>query len=157
MEVNETLCVGCMKPTKVAFMRQGSVFVGMRFIDKVIETEELKFDGSKLMVTAGDKLVDLEVIERISQTIPVGERRRGWICLACQQDHKTREVKHQDGSTSWEPVVLLKPSVTEHTTLNPGWSREDALSTIPLHYDSLGFVMDEEIHYPSYNKFARGR
>jgi hypothetical protein len=139
----ESLCVGCMKPHKVAFMRQGSVYVGLRFMEKETEVV-LEFDGK-----------DFVEIERVSKKIPIGERRRGLICEACASNHSTREVKHRDGSITYEPVVKISQTATEHTTLNPGWSREDALSSPEDKVDHLGFVVEDEVDRPSYSKMQR--
>jgi hypothetical protein len=144
---NEALCVGCMVPKPIQWMQEGKIYVGLQFITK--ETEiELEFDGK-----------DFIEVERHSKTIPVGQWRRGPICEDCATNYSTREIRHRDGSTSWEPVVQLQAKKvlernklgkwierpTHSTTRNPGWSRDDEATTIDPPLDFLGFRVEDEV------------
>lgn len=157
LQTNEALCVGCFQPKPIQWMQEGKIYVGLQFINKETEVE-LEFDGT-----------DFIEVERKTKTIPVGQWRKGLICSDCASDYSTREIKHRDGSSSWEPVVQLKARKvlernklgkvversTYSTTKNPGWSIEDRSSQIDPPVDFMGFVDDIPVDGKCYNKFGR--
>ncbi len=157
LQTNEALCVSCFEPKPIQWMQEGKIYVGLQFVTKETEVE-LEFDGKEFIE-----------VDRISKTIPVNQWRKGLICSDCALNYSTREIKHRDGSTSWEPVVQLKAKkvlernkigkiverATHSTTKNPGWSRDDRSSQTTQPIDRLGFLIEEEVDPVCYTKFGR--
>jgi hypothetical protein len=144
LKPDECLCVGCFQKVTKASCYTGKVHLGTSFYQQEYQEIELVFT---------DKGLSEEVVNK-TRNIPIPTVRRGFICTSCAANYKTREVKHRDGSVSWEPVVQIDRSPTEHTTLNPGWSREDQMGDPgPVHTDRMGFVVPEELDHVAFNGY----
>jgi hypothetical protein len=166
LQPNKVLCIGCHNEFDRIQTQTGRIYQGI-----VVRTipqfdTELTYDDSGNLV---DETVVATEIKR-----PMGTWAKGNICSSCASDYRTVEHTRKDGSKWYEPKVqidttkvwtenkqgkrVLKPSFS--VSVYPGWSQVDELG-IDAEYNPTSDLWEapvkQEIHYPSYSKFARGR
>lgn len=153
---DETLCIGCMKATPKAFTVTGRIYVTVNYI--------AKRDVTELVFNPVTNDVDYVLVER--KPHPISEWRKGTLCSDCASDYSVVTHTRKDGSTWWEPRVVVDPSATLHTTLK---GTDERVTDKPAR-EHVGYVYDpkskrshfehaskDEIDVACYSKFARGR
>jgi hypothetical protein len=163
---NKVLCIGCHQEFDRILCQTGRIYQG------IVVRSIPQFD-TELTYDDNDNLIE-ETVVATEIKRPMGSWSKGYICSTCAADYRTVEHTRQDGSKWYEPRVqvditkvwtenkmgkrVLKPS--HSVSINPGWSVVDELG-IDAEYNPTSELWQApvaaEIHYPSYNKFARGR
>src|SRR5688572_11689222 len=154
-------CVACGRLTDIAFSSSGRLWTRTGIITKVVEETTYNPTTGKL-----DTLVE-------EKHIPVEGYAKGICCQACiTADYRMVEKRRRNGEVYFIPRWIPDSTHTEHTSVDPGYTREKntsepelrpvnwrkkASSPNSLYYDPLTSVTFEDasqVHVGGYKKFG---